>query len=53
MTKLIRQINFPEDLRKFNKDQLKQKMMADNMSKEVPKWIKELREQTYIRVDLD
>ncbi|MEC8882120.1 MAG: peptidyl-prolyl cis-trans isomerase [Pseudomonadota bacterium] len=38
---------------KINKDQLKQKMMAENMSKEVPKWIQELREQTYIRVDLD
>ena len=33
MTKLIRQINFPEDLRKFNKDQLKQ--ISDELREEL------------------
>ena len=33
MTKLIRQINFPADLRKFNKDQLKQ--ISDELREEL------------------
>ncbi|MDC3104353.1 1-deoxy-D-xylulose-5-phosphate synthase [Candidatus Pelagibacter bacterium] len=33
MTKLIRKINFPEDLRKFNKDQLKQ--ISDELREEL------------------
>ena len=33
MTKLIRQINFPADLRKFNKNQLKQ--ISDELREEL------------------
>ena len=33
MTRLIRQINFPADLRKFNKDQLKQ--ISDELREEL------------------
>ena len=33
MTKLIRQINFPADLRKFNKSQLKQ--ISDELREEL------------------
>ena len=33
MTKLIRQINFPSDLRKFNKDKLKQ--ISDELREEL------------------
>lgn len=36
---------------KISKDQIRQKMMAENVNKEIPKWIQELREQTYIHIN--
>lgn len=38
---------------KLDKEQIRQKLMADNMAVEMPKWIGELKEQMHVDIHLD
>ncbi len=49
--KLIKK-KLPANVR-LEKDQIKQKIFVERMSVELPKWLDELRDQTYIKIYLD